>query len=158
MRILGIDPGLQVTGYGFLDIADGSLGCGETGTIRTGTGALSGRLECIFVKVRELLDKYAPDEIALEQGFYGKNVRVALALGQARGVVLLACSMARKPIHEYSPREVKLSLVGNGAASKEQVSYMVTSLLNLPEAPQAYDISDALAVAYCHYQRREQLV
>lgn len=157
MRLLGIDPGLQVTGYGFLEIDGGEPTCGKIGTIRTEMGALPERLTKIFLGVRELLETDKPDEVALEHGFYGKNARVALSLGQARGAVLLACSLEKKMIFEYSPREVKLATVGNGAASKEQVSYMITSLLRLAEAPHPYDVTDALAVAYCHYQRRESM-
>lgn len=154
MRILGIDPGLQVTGYGIIDVDDGALNCGEAGTIKSGTGATADRLKAIFLKVRELIESEEPDEVALEHGFYGKNVRVALALGQARGAVLLACSLLEKPITEYSPREIKLATVGSGAATKEQVNYMITTLLSLKEPPEPNDVSDALAVAYCHYQRR----
>lgn len=158
MRILGIDPGLQVTGYGFLEISGDTIGCGDVGTIKTGPGATPERLRTIFLEIQRLLETQAPDEVALEHGFYGKNVRVALALGQARGAVLLACSLAGRAIFEYSPREVKLSTVGNGAASKEQVNYMVGALLGLNEPLHPLDISDALAVAWCHYQRRESPV
>ncbi|MFH2055380.1 MAG: crossover junction endodeoxyribonuclease RuvC [bacterium] len=158
MRILGIDPGLQVTGFGLLEAEGDSITCHECGTITTSAGAMASRLRTIFLGVRELLERFEPQEVAIEEGFYGRNVKVAMGLGQARGVVLLACALAGLPIVEYSPREVKLSTVGNGAASKEQVSFMITSLLRLAEPPEPLDISDALAVAYCHLQRRGQKV
>lgn len=156
MRILGIDPGLQVTGFGLIEGADGSVTCQECGTIKTSAGAMSERLRTIFLGVQELLERLEPQEVAIEEGFYGRNVKVAMGLGQARGVVLLACALAKIPICEYAPREIKLATVGNGGASKEQVSFMITSLLRLAKAPEPLDISDALAVAYCHSQRRGQ--
>ncbi|MCK4858648.1 MAG: crossover junction endodeoxyribonuclease RuvC [candidate division Zixibacteria bacterium] len=155
MRILGIDPGLAATGYGFLDVTDEGVNCGTVGIIQTTTGAIADRLRTIFLEMKAILERERPQEVAVEEGFYSKNVKVALSLGQARGAVLLACSLAKVPIYEYSPREVKLSTVGNGAASKQQVNYMITSLLNLAEPPATDDISDALAVAYCHYLKRE---
>lgn len=158
MRILGIDPGLQITGFGLLETASDSIICHECGTIKTSAGAMASRLKTIFLGIRDLLERYEPDEVAIEEGFYGRNVKVALGLGQARGMVLLACALADVPLIEYSPREVKLAAVGNGGATKEQVSFMITSLLRLSEPPAPLDISDALAVAYCHLQRREQVV
>ncbi len=158
MRILGIDPGLQVTGFGLLEVKGESITCHECGTIRTSAGAMAQRLRTIFVGIRELLERLKPQEVAIEEGFFGRNVKVAMGLGQARGVVLLACALAEVPIVEYSPREVKLATVGNGAASKEQVSFMITALLQLAEAPKPLDISDALAVAYCHNQRRGKIL
>jgi crossover junction endodeoxyribonuclease RuvC len=157
MRILGIDPGLQVTGFGFLEIENGKARCGEAGTIRTTTVPLPQRLRTLFLRLQELLMKGRPDEVAVEEGFYGKNVKVALMLGQARGAVLLACAQSELPIAEYSPREVKQSVVGRGDASKEQVNYMITALLSLSQPPRPNDISDALAVAYTHFQRRERI-
>jgi crossover junction endodeoxyribonuclease RuvC len=156
MRVLGIDPGLQVTGFGLLESNGDSVSFLRGGTIKTRTGAVADRLQTIFVSVQEVLQKEQPREVAMEEGFYGKNVKVAMSLGQARGAVLLACSLAKLPVYEYSPREVKLSVVGNGGASKEQVNYMVTALLQLQDAPEPFDVSDALAVAYCHLQRREK--
>ena len=158
MRILGIDPGLQVTGFGLLEAESDSVICRECGTITTSAGAMATRLRRIFLGVQELLERLKPEEVAIEEGFYGRNVKVAMGLGQARGVVLLACALADCPIVEYSPREIKLATVGNGGASKEQVSFMITSLLRLAEPPSPLDISDALAVAYCHLQRRGQRV
>lgn len=156
MKILGIDPGLAITGYGILDVNNDSVKLISAGSFTTSKGPQAVRLRKIFAKVNDLLSAESPAEVALEEGFYGKNVKVALSLGQARGTVLLACSLGNLPVYEYSPREVKLSVVGRGSASKEQVNYMIKTLLNLKEFPKPHDVSDALAVAYCHYQRREK--
>lgn len=156
MRILGLDPGLAVTGFGLVEIDQRGTRLLDAGTFSTSTGRMAERLREIFCRTSELLERESPDEVALEEGFYGKNVKVALSLGQARGAILLACSLKNIPIFEYAPREVKQSVVGRGAASKEQVNYMVKALLNINELPAALDVSDALAVAYCHFQRREQ--
>jgi len=156
MRILGLDPGLAVTGFGLVEIDQRGTRLLDAGTFSTSTGRMADRLREIFRRTSELLERERPDEVALEEGFYGKNVKVALSLGQARGAILLACSLKNIPIFEYAPREVKQSVVGRGAASKEQVNYMVKALLNIKELPAALDVSDALAVAYCHFQRREK--
>lgn len=156
MRILGLDPGLAVTGFGLVENDQRGTRLLDAGTFSTSTGKMAERLREIFSRTSELLDRESPDEVALEEGFYGKNVKVALSLGQARGAILLACSLKNIPIFEYAPREVKQSVVGRGAASKEQVNYMVKALLNIKELPAALDVSDALAVAYCHLQRREK--
>jgi crossover junction endodeoxyribonuclease RuvC len=154
MKILGIDPGLAVTGYGILDVDGDKVKLLNAGTHTTSSGPLAERLRSIFVRVKELLDTESPDEVAIEEGFYGKNVKVAMSLGQARGVVILACALGSVPIHEYSPREVKQAVVGRGAAAKEQVNYMIKQLLNLKELPSPLDVSDALAVAYCHVLKK----
>lgn len=158
MRILGIDPGLAVTGYGLVELGSGEVMVSRNGCFRTGRGEIAQRLHKIYAEITQLLRDETPDEVALEEGFYGKNVKVALTLGQARGVVLLACAIEKIPLFEYSPREVKQAVVGNGAAAKEQVGYMITHLLKLKEQPQPLDISDALAVAYCHSQKRGAVV
>ena len=155
MKILGIDPGLAVTGYGILDVDGDKVRLINAGSFTTSPGKLSERLTNIFGKVTDLISSESPAEVALEEGFYGKNVKVAMSLGQARGAVLLACGLGNVPIYEYSPREVKQSVVGRGSASKEQVNYMIKQLLSLTELPTPHDVSDALAVAYCHYQKRE---
>ncbi len=154
MKILGIDPGLAVTGYGILDVDGDKVKLIDAGTHTTNGSILSDRLKSIFVRVKQLLDTSSPSEVAVEEGFYGKNVKVALSLGQARGAVMLACGLNGLPIYEYSPREVKQAVVGRGSASKEQVNYMIKQLLNLREGPSPFDVSDALAVAYCHYLKK----
>jgi crossover junction endodeoxyribonuclease RuvC len=152
--VLGVDPGTLVTGYGIV-IRKGleiqMLGCG---TIKNGSGhSMPLRLKKIYGELRAIIQKYNPDEFAIESAFYGKNAQSALKLGHARGVSILAAVEHEIPTTEYSPREVKKAVVGNGAASKEQVQYMVKSLLNVPHSKMVLDTSDALAIAICHLQR-----
>ena len=111
------------------------------------------RLKHIYETLSEVIEKYHPDEFAIETAFYGKNAQSALKLGHARGVAMLAAVSRDIPTQEYSPREVKKAIVGNGTASKEQVQYMVMSLLKLKQIPKYYDTTDALAVAICHLHR-----
>ncbi len=156
MKILGIDPGLAVTGFGVVEVHNKGVKLINAGCFTTESGEISGRLKLIFANINELVDAECPDEVAIEEGFYGKNVKVAMSLGQARGAVLLACTLKNIPVFEYSPREVKLSTTGRGSASKDQVNYMIKALLDVKEIAGPNDVSDALAVAYCHYQRREK--
>ncbi len=151
---MGIDPGTLVTGYGFIEISDSKLQLITCDAVENKNKInMSARLEAIFNKLNKVIKKYLPDEIAIETAFYGKNAQSALKLGQARGVAMLTAILNKTPLTEYSPREVKKSVVGNGAASKEQVQYMVKSLLKLRTLPKHYDTTDALAVAICHSSR-----
>jgi len=156
MKILGIDPGLAVTGFGVVEVHNKGVKLINAGCFTTESGEISGRLKLIFANINELVEAECPDEVAIEEGFYGKNVKVAMSLGQARGAVLLACTLKNIPVFEYSPREVKLSTTGRGSASKDQVNYMIKALLDVKEIAGPNDVSDALAVAYCHYQRRDK--
>lgn len=156
MKILGIDPGLAVTGFGVVEVHNKGVKLINAGCFKTESGEISGRLKLIFANINELVDAECPDEVAIEEGFYGKNVKVAMSLGQARGAVLLACTLKNIPVFEYSPREVKLSTTGRGSASKDQVNFMIKALLDVKEIAGPNDVSDALAIAYCHYQRREK--
>ena len=150
--ILGIDPGSRITGFG---IVKKDPTCHfqyiDSGCIRTKGDELSQRLLQIFDGICELLDTYAPDEVAIENVFMHQNPNSALKLGHARGVAMVACASHRLLIHEYSAREVKQSVVGFGAASKIQVTQMVVQLLALQSPPQT-DAADALAIAMCHGQ------
>lgn len=149
---MGIDPGTLVTGYGIIEKWDYKLRLITCSAIDNKSQSnMAIRLKTIFIKLNKVIEKYSPDEIAIETAFYGKNAQSALKLGQARGVAMLTAVINNIPITEYSPREVKKSVVGNGAASKEQVQYMVKSVLNLRKLPKHYDTTDALAVAICHY-------
>jgi crossover junction endodeoxyribonuclease RuvC len=112
------------------------------------------RLQKIYNELEKIIRRYKPDEFAIETAFYGKNAQSALKLGHARGVAMLAAVRREIPTSEYSPREVKKAIVGRGTASKEQVQYMVQSLLSLRERPDVYDVTDALAVAICHMHRK----
>ena len=154
MVILGVDPGTLITGYGIIESRGGQvkiLACGAVNN--TSHQAMPVRLKHIYETLNGIITKFRPDEFAIETAFYGKNAQSALKLGHARGVAMLAAVEREIPTSEYSPREVKKAIVGNGTASKEQVQYMIRSLLRLKEAPRKYDITDALAVAICHMHR-----
>ena len=150
MRILGIDPGSRATGYGLIDKEGNRLIHVDNGVIRPPEKAeLPERLLSIFSELNTIISKYAPQQSAIEQVFMSQNAQSALKLGQARGAALLAMATAGLEIGEYSPMQVKSSVVGYGRAAKSQVQQMVKALLNLPEIAQE-DASDALAVAICH--------
>ena len=157
VRLLGIDPGSRITGYGILDM-DGprsryvASGCIQTDSARP----LPERLKTIFEGVAGVIREYQPAEAAAEQVFMHRNPDSALKLGQARGAALCAVVMAGLPVSEYAPRAIKQAVVGGGAADKSQVQRMVALLLNLPEPPPA-DAADALAVAICHGHTRQTL-
>ncbi|RPH96570.1 MAG: crossover junction endodeoxyribonuclease RuvC [Calditrichaeota bacterium] len=155
MTILGIDPGSNSTGYGIItsDQTNG-FSCIEYGVIRAQEKAEPWqRLKKIYDEILQLCHRFLPDQVALEDIFYGHNIQSALKLGQARGVAIIAAINAGAEIAAYSPREVKLALTGYGAASKEQVQKMVRELLRMGEPATPLDASDALAVALCHAQR-----
>ncbi|MDO9068628.1 MAG: crossover junction endodeoxyribonuclease RuvC [Deltaproteobacteria bacterium] len=150
MRVLGIDPGSRITGYGIVDQADNKLVHVDNGAIFTDKAAdFAGRLKKIFDGLSEIIAQYRPDEVAIENIFFSTNVQSALKLGQARGAAIVAAVNAGLPVAEYSALQVKQAVVGRGRAEKEQVQKMLKALLGLPETAQA-DASDALAVAVCH--------
>jgi crossover junction endodeoxyribonuclease RuvC len=148
--ILGIDPGSRITGYGVISIQNRVMSYVDSGCIRTPEGHLSQRLLDIFNGICQLMETHQPNEAAIEQVFMHQNPNSALKLGHARGVAMVACASHRLIVHEYSARQVKQSVVGYGAAEKEQVKQMVMRLLSLTRPPQT-DASDALAIAICHY-------
>ena len=152
MIVLGIDPGTAITGYGVVRGEPfGSLALVECGVIRTSArDPLPVRLREIYEDVRALLERHHPEALAVEDVFYSRNVRTTVVLGHARGVVLLAGEQAGVSIYEYPPAEIKKSVVGTGAATKEQVQFMLTRLLRLKTAPQPSDAADAAAVALAH--------
>ncbi len=155
MRVIGIDPGLSITGIGILDENENKIGLCHYGTIKApAREPLEARLDYIFNNAMELIRKYQPDELAVEDSFYGKNAKTAILLGQARGVLMLAGAQSKIPCFEYAPRKVKQSVVGNGAATKEQVQYMVKSILKMPTLPKPLDASDALAIGICHLHQK----
>ena len=152
VRILGLDPGSRRTGFGLVDCDGGGSIHVAHGCI-AGTGAtLSERLRAVFEGVRDLLDQHRPDEVAIERVFVNRNIDSALKLGHARGAALCAVPRA-VPVFEYSPRAIKLAVVGFGGAEKLQVAQMVRTLLNLQTRIGA-DAADALAVAICHAHSR----
>jgi crossover junction endodeoxyribonuclease RuvC len=151
-RVLGIDPGTAVTGYGLVEQrADGSLRLSECGVIRTSPrSSLASRIREIHDEVAGLVRRHAPDAAAVEAVFQGRNARSALTLGHARGAILLAFSLADVTIAEYAPAEIKKAVTGTGRATKDQVAYMVQRHLRLRDAPRPHDAADGVAAALCH--------
>jgi crossover junction endodeoxyribonuclease RuvC len=154
MIVLGIDPGTASTGYGLVHSSGSRLRALEHGVIQTRPGTpLERRLADIHARIGELLDAHAPDAVAIEQLYFGANARTAFAVGQARGVVLLAAGQRRVPSRSYTPQQVKGAVCGHGRAGKEQVGRMVARLLGLPQPPAPDHAADALAVAICDVNR-----
>lgn len=149
VRILGIDPGSRLTGYGLVESTGADLRFLDCGLIQAGSGDFSLRLKCIFDGLGRIIAEHAPDEFAIEKVFVHRNATAALKLGQARGAALLAAATREMSVFEYSPNEVKQAITGRGHAGKEQVQHMIRVLLKLKEAP-ATDAADALSVAVCH--------
>lgn len=151
MIILGVDPGTIVTGFAIIKNEKNVVSLLESGIVKLpAANNLQQKLEIIYKELSMLIKKYKPNEFAIETAFYGKNVQSAMKIGYARGVSILAAAHYKIPSNEYSPREIKKSIVGTGAASKEQVSYMVKTLLNIKNTEMKFDESDACAVALCH--------
>ena len=152
MRVLGIDPGSETTGWGVVEGEARRYRLVEYGTIKAPPRErFSARLLKIHTGIEKLIALHRPDVCSVEEAFYATNVKVALKLGQVRGVVLLAAERAGLEIHEYSPRLIKQTVVGYGNAEKHQVQEMVRVLLTLKSAPEPHDASDALAIAICHF-------
>ena len=150
MIVLGIDPGSKVTGYGLVEKKDNEMTCIHSGHIApSGRIPFYDRIHFIFQVMVEILDQYCPQEMAIEDLFYAKNVKSSLKLGHARGAVLIAAVHCGVNIFEYTPLEIKKSVVGYGRATKEQVRSMVQVILKLKDIPNL-DTSDALATAICH--------
>ena len=157
MRILGIDPGSRFTGFGIIEVNGDRINTVHQGVIKAGAGEFPERLGIIFSGVRDLIEEYGPDEVAIETVFVSKNAGSALKLGQARGAAVCAAISKNLPVAEYSPRSVKQAIVGRGSADKVQIQHMVVVLLQLKEKP-AEDAADALAVALCHQHTQQTLV
>lgn len=150
MRIIGFDPGLADTGFGVIETSGNRLVCLEYGSIKTPAKTeLPTRLLTIHKKVLQLIKKYKPDRIGIEHLFFSKNVKTAMAVGQARGVLLLAVAPSLIPIFEFTPNQVKQAVSAYGSASKDQIQRMVKVILNLKEIPKPDDAADALAIAIC---------
>lgn len=156
MRILGIDPGSRVTGYGIIDTDGRRVSYIASGCIKTADDDIPRRLRTIFEGVQELLVGYHPDEMAIEKVFMHRNADSALKLGQARGAAISAVVVQALSVSEYTPNEIKQAVVGRGHADKTQVQHMIRVLLNLNGTPQV-DAADALAVAFCHATIRNSL-
>ncbi len=151
MRILGVDPGYAILGYGVIDTIGTKLSIVDYGVIETQAGEpFPARLERLYAGMRALIARYAPDEAAFEELFFARNTSTALAVGAGRGVALLAVEQAGIPLYEYTPMQIKLAVTGNGRADKLSVQQMVRLLLSLPKPPRPDDAADALAAAICH--------
>lgn len=150
MRVLGIDPGSNITGYGIVEGQGNSFRHIDNGVIApAATLSFPRRLQGIYGGIAELIDRYRPDSVAIENIFVAKNARSSLVLGHARGVAMLAACQSNLEAAEYTPSQVKNAVTGSGRATKDQIQRMVRALLRLPEIA-AEDASDALAVAICH--------
>ncbi len=151
MRVLGIDPGSSITGYGIIDEIDGQLTSVIWGGIKTSSRAsFPQRLKTIHDNLAEIIKRYSPDVAAIENLFFAENAKSALKLGQVRGAAILAAANSKVEVAEYTPLEIKQAVAGYGRADKGQIQDMVAVLLNLNEAPHPLDASDALAIAICH--------
>ncbi|MDX1433818.1 MAG: crossover junction endodeoxyribonuclease RuvC [Gammaproteobacteria bacterium] len=154
MRVLGIDPGSRITGYGIVEFEHDRVRHLASGCIHVRGDDLAARLRAIFEGVASLVDSESPTEIAVEQVFIHRNAASALKLGQARGAALMAGVSRGLPLYEYTPTQVKQAVTGRGHAAKEQIQHMVRVLLSLRESP-VTDAADALAVAICHGHMRD---
>ncbi len=152
-RILGIDPGSRLTGFGVIDAGGRQAVYVASGAVQSARGSFPERLQLIFDSVAEIVTEYRPDIVVLESVFVHRNASSALKLGHARAAALCATFGAQAEVHEYAPREIKQAVVGTGSATKEQVQHMVTALLGL-DGPPSPDAADALAAALCHAHRR----
>lgn len=152
MLVLGIDPGIAITGYGLIQTGSRvDYQCVDFGTVTTPAKLEDyERLKILFEELSALISQYQPDSSAVEKLFFQKNVRTAISVGQARGVAMLTLAQAELPVREYTPNEVKQTVCGYGNAGKRQVQRMVQTLLNLDDLPKPDDAADALAVAICH--------
>jgi len=154
MIILGVDPGTLLTGYAVIESNHHKPRIIASNVIKiSSANELPVRLKQIYDTLINVIDKYEPDELAIETAFYSKNVQSTLKLGHARGVSILAAVNKKIPAVEYSPREIKKSVVGNGNASKEQVKFMVCQILKMKTGIKFFDVFDAAAVALCHHNR-----
>lgn len=154
--ILGIDPGTAILGYGLVMQTGNQLNLIEKGCVTTKAGTkLDQRLYIIHDQLSALIEKYQPDEIAVEEIFFSKNVKTAISVAQARGVVLLTAAKAKIETFDYKPNQIKLAIAGYGAADKKQVQEMVRRILKMPEIIKPDDVADAVAIAICHLNSRK---
>lgn len=151
MRILGIDPGYAILGWGVLDLKGNKFSVVDYGAVTTDAHEpMENRLLHIYTQLKSIIEKYRPDEAAVEELFFNNNAKTAIMVGQARGVVILACTENNVAISEYTPLQIKQALVGYGRADKTQIQAMVKAILNLKQVPKPDDTADAVAAAICH--------
>ncbi len=159
MRILGIDPGYGITGFGLIEAQRGQYRFLQCGAITTPAGMdFSARLEIIYEDMRKLLEMAKPDAVAIEELFFGQNVTTGIGVAQSRGVILLAIRQAGVPVFSYKPMQVKQAVVGYGNATKHQVQDMTKRLLQLQAMPKPDDAADAIAIALCHARSSTSLL
>lgn len=159
MRILGIDPGVAIVGFGLIESDRGTLRMLQYGAITTPAGLpLAARLAQINRDMEELINTFRPDEISVEELFFSKNITTGIAVAHARGVILCAAEKKKIPIYEYTPMQVKQAVVGYGLADKKQVMDMTRRLLKLKAVPRPDDAADALAIALCHARSATSLL
>ena len=159
MRILGIDPGYGITGFGIIEAQRGQYRFVRCGAITTPAGMdFSARLEIIYEDMRQLLEMAKPDAVAIEELFFGQNVTTGIGVAQSRGVILLAIRQAGVPVFSYKPMQVKQAVVGYGNATKHQVQDMTKRLLQLQSMPKPDDAADAIAIALCHARSSTSLL
>lgn len=150
--ILGIDPGTRILGFGLISVSAKSIKYLDMGVVNLKNEKDHfKKLQIISAEVTKIIERYMPDELAVEAPFYGKNPQVMLKLGRAQGAAIASALLKNIPIFEYAPRSVKLKITGKGAASKEQVAMMIMSMLKIDIHPKFFDATDALAIAMCHY-------
>ncbi|MBR0373719.1 MAG: crossover junction endodeoxyribonuclease RuvC [Mogibacterium sp.] len=159
MRILGIDPGYAIMGYGVLDYVGNKITAVDYGAITTEAGILMpDRLEALYNGLKAVIDEYHPDEASIEELFFQNNAKTAIGVGEARGVAILACIQGGLEVYEYTPLQIKQALVGYGQATKTQVQSMVKMILHLDAVPKPDDTADAVAAAICHAHSRNNRV
>ncbi len=155
MRVLGIDPSVQSTGFGVIEYSDNSYSVLEYGEIKTSRQLLFlHKINMIRNRIEEIICKHEPEEVAIENPFYAQNIKTAITLGQVRGAILVAVASQNCPLHEYSALEIKKAVTGYGRADKEQVITMIKILLDMQEEKLGSDAADALAAAFCHLNTR----
>ena len=159
MRILGIDPGVAIVGFGVVDSDKGKNRLVKCGVITTPAHTqLSSRLNSIYLDLMELIATFKPEAIAIEELFFNTNITTGISVAQARGVILLACYQSGVPVYEYTPLQVKQAVFGYGRAEKKQVMDMVRRILNLQDVPRPDDAADAVAIALCHARSSTSLL
>ena len=155
MKILGIDPGIATVGFGVIEYDGNAFKVVEYGAVTSPAHTpMPIRLKMVYDDMSYIVNKYMPDEVAIEELFFNTNVKTAISVGQARGVLILAAANKEIPVFEYTPLQVKQAVVGYGRAEKSQVQQMVKAILNLKEVPKPDDTADALAIAICHAHSR----
>lgn len=151
MRILGIDPGYAILGWGVLDYTGNRFKTVAYDSLLTDAGVpMPDRLRSLYLGLEDIIRRYQPDECSIEELFFNRNVTTAIGVGEARGVAMLACADHDIPVFEYTPMEIKVALTGYGKAEKKQMQMMVKTILNLNEVPKPDDTADAVAAAICH--------